>query len=55
MIRPDSKELEFSPRFEFPATNNDVEYDAVITGLGLIVRQRVSSIEVCSDSQLIVG
>lgn len=55
MIGPNSEELEYSLRFEFPATNNDAEYEAVITGLGLAARLGVSSVEICSDSQLIVG
>ncbi|XP_022880588.1 uncharacterized protein LOC111397850 [Olea europaea var. sylvestris] len=55
MIGPDSEELEYSLCFEFLATNNDAEYEAVITGLGLAARLGVSSIEVCNDLQLIVG
>ncbi|XP_022852218.1 uncharacterized protein LOC111373864 [Olea europaea var. sylvestris] len=55
IIGPDSEELEYSLCFEFLATNNDVEYEAVITGLGLATRLGVASVEVCSDSKLIVG
>lgn len=55
MIGPNFEELEYSLGFEFPATNNDAEYEAVITGLGLAARLGVSSVEICNDSQLIVG
>ncbi|XP_022865365.1 uncharacterized protein LOC111385221 [Olea europaea var. sylvestris] len=39
----------------FPTTNNDAEYEAVITGFDLAARLGVTSVEICSDSQLIVG
>ncbi|XP_022899405.1 uncharacterized protein LOC111412714 [Olea europaea var. sylvestris] len=55
MIGPNGEELEYSLRFEFPATNNDAEYEAVITGLRLAARLRISSAEICSDSRLIIG
>lgn len=54
MIRPDSEELEYSLRFEFSTTNNDVEHEAVIISLDLVTRLGVSLVEVCSDMQLIV-
>ncbi|KAL2485995.1 RNA-directed DNA polymerase [Abeliophyllum distichum] len=44
MINPDSEELEYSLRFGFPATNNDAEYEAVITGLSIAVRLGLSSV-----------
>lgn len=50
MIGPDSEELEYSLCFEFPATNNDTEYEAVITSLALAARLGVTSVEICSDS-----
>ncbi|XP_022851454.1 uncharacterized protein LOC111373186 [Olea europaea var. sylvestris] len=55
MIGLNEEELEYSLHFEFPATNNEVEYEAVITGLGLAARLGVTSVEICSDSQLIIG
>ncbi|XP_022843448.1 uncharacterized protein LOC111367003 [Olea europaea var. sylvestris] len=53
IIGPNGEELEYSLRFEFPTTNNDAEYEAVI--MGLATRLRVTSVEICNDSQLIVG
>lgn len=50
MIGPESEELEYSLRFEFLATINDAEYEAVITGLCLAVRLGVTSVEIFSDS-----
>ncbi|XP_022846206.1 uncharacterized protein LOC111368947 [Olea europaea var. sylvestris] len=55
MIGPNGEELEYSLRFEFPTTNNDAEYEAVITGLRLAARLGISSAEICSDSRLIIG
>ncbi|XP_022875674.1 uncharacterized protein LOC111394131 [Olea europaea var. sylvestris] len=55
MIGPNEEELEYSLHFEFPTTNNEAEYKAVITGLGLAGRLGVTSVEICSDSQLIIG
>ncbi|CAI9753657.1 unnamed protein product [Fraxinus pennsylvanica] len=45
MIGPESEELEYSLRFEFPATNNDTEYEAVIIGLSLAARLGITSVD----------
>lgn len=50
MMGPESEELVYSLHFEFPATNNDAEYEAVITGLSLAARLGITSVEICSDS-----
>lgn len=55
MIGPNSKELKYSLPFEFFATNNDAEYEAMITGLGLVAKLGMSLVEVYSDLQFVVG
>ena len=41
-------------KFEFKASNNEAEYEALIAGLNLTKKMKVESLEVYSDSQLIV-
>ena len=40
--------------FWFQASNNEVEYEAVIAGLNLAHSMEADQLEVCSDSQLVV-
>ncbi|XP_074277410.1 uncharacterized protein LOC141601048 [Silene latifolia] len=42
-------------RCEFKATNNEVEYEALILGLKLALDLKVRHLKVCSDSKLIVN
>ena len=41
-------------RFSFKASNNEVEYEALIAGLKLAKEMKVKSLEIYSDSQLVV-
>ena len=41
-------------KFGFKASNNEVEYKALIAGLKLAKEIQVESLEICSDSQLVV-
>jgi ribonuclease HI len=47
--------LKGSLKLEFKTTNNEAEYEAVIAGLGLALELGAKSMEVWSDSQVIVG
>ena len=47
-------DIEYALRFGFQASNNEVEYEAVIAGLNLVHSMEVDQLEVCSDSQLVV-
>ena len=47
-------DIEYALRFGFQASNNEVEYEAVIVGLNLAHSMEVDQLEVCSDSQLVV-
>ena len=42
-------------RLDFEVTNNQAEYEALITGLRVVKELGIDSLRVFSDSQLIVG
>ena len=41
-------------RFGFKASNNEAKYEALIVGLKLAKEMKVESLEIFSDSQLVV-
>ena len=47
-------DIEYALRFGFRASNNEVEYEAVIAGLNLAHSMEVDQLELCSDSQLVI-
>ena len=47
--------MEQSIRLEFPASNNEAEYEAILSGLCLAITLNASKVKIHSDSQLIVG
>ncbi|GKV32843.1 hypothetical protein SLEP1_g41411 [Rubroshorea leprosula] len=55
LLGPDGFKSEHALRFKFQTTNNAVEYEALIYGLKLASELKVQSVQVFSDSQLIVG
>ncbi|GLT99841.1 hypothetical protein SLE2022_172540 [Rubroshorea leprosula] len=55
LIGPDGFKSEHALRFKFQSTNNAAEYEALIYGLKLASELKVQSIQVFSDSQLVVG
>jgi ribonuclease HI len=55
LITPDGEELGSSLRLKFRTTNNEAEYEAVIAGLGMALELKAKSLEIRSDSQVIVG
>ena len=54
LTSPEGIDIEYALRFGFQASNNEVEYEAVIAGLNLAHSMKVDQLEVCSDSQLVV-
>ena len=54
LTSPEGIDIEYALRFGFQASNNEAEYEAVITGLNLAHLMEVDQLEVCSDSQLVV-
>jgi hypothetical protein len=55
IVTPEGEELNGSLKLEFRTTNNEAEYEAVIAGLGLALELGAESVEVRSNSQVIVG
>ena len=51
---PTGEQLEQAIRLEFPASNNEVEYEAILPGLDLVFALSVSKLRVYNDSQLVV-
>ena len=42
-------------RFQYPTTNNEVEYESLLTGLRIAKVLGATTLRVQSDSQLVVG
>jgi ribonuclease HI len=55
LITLDGEELSSSLRLEFRTINNEAEYEVVIAGLGMTLELGAESVEIQSDSQVIVG
>lgn len=55
LITLDKVKLEYAIRFKFKATNNEAEYESMITGLPLTCELSAKKVKVKSDSQLVVG
>jgi hypothetical protein len=55
LVTPEGDELNGSLRLEFKTTNNKAEYEAVVAGLEMALELGADSVEVRSDSQVIVG
>ena len=54
LTSPEGIDIEYALRYGFQASNNEVNYEAVIVGLNLAHSMEVDQLEVCSDSQLVV-
>jgi ribonuclease HI len=55
LVTLEGDELNSSLRLEFKTTNNETEYEAVVAGLEMALELGADSVEVRSDSQVIVG
>ena len=42
-------------RLDFPATNNEAEYETLLEGMAMVQRMGGKSIKLFSDSRLVVG
>ena len=52
---PEGDKLKHKVRLQYQATNNEVEYKALLKGLELAKSVRAKSILVLGDSQLVMG
>ncbi|GAV69421.1 RVT_3 domain-containing protein [Cephalotus follicularis] len=55
LTSPDGWTLEYALRFRFKATNNEAEWEALITRLRIAKHLEVQKIKAYSDSQLVFG
>lgn len=54
LTEPEEQKFEYTLRLKFKASNNDVEYEALIQGLELSLKVKENNLLVYSDSQLVV-
>ena len=54
LVSPEGHRMHCTLRFRFKASNNETEYEALITGLNLAKEIKVESLEIYSNSQLVV-
>jgi ribonuclease HI len=47
--------LKHATQLQYPITNNEEEYEALLTGLGIAKELGATMLKIQSDSQLIVG
>ena len=52
---PIEERIEQVKRLDFPASNNEAEYEAILTGIDLAISVSSKKIIIQSDSQLVVG
>ena len=55
MISPNKDVLKDGVQIQYPATNNEAEYEAILTSLRLAKALGIKSLVIKSDSKLIVG
>ncbi|XP_024021689.1 uncharacterized protein LOC112091692 [Morus notabilis] len=52
---PEGHKITLAIRFEFPVSNNEAEYEALLAGLRLAEHLKVGNIDIFSDLQLVVN
>lgn len=52
---PTGEQLEQSIHLGFPASNNEAEYEVILSGLGFAITLSASKVKIHNDSQIIVG
>ena len=55
MTSPENDVLKYGVQLQFPTTNNEVEYEAILASLRVAKALGVKNLRLRSDSQLIVG
>ena len=55
LISPEGKIMKYTARLQFPTTNNEAEYEALLIGLSLARVLETKTLIVQADSQLIIG
>ena len=52
---PTEERIEQAIRLDFPASNNEIEYEAILAGVDLAKSVSLEKLIIRSDSQLVVG
>ncbi|XP_071687624.1 uncharacterized protein [Rutidosis leptorrhynchoides] len=55
LIGPDGEEHTYALRFKFPASNNEAEYEALLSGLRMAEKMGIKCLKVSVDSQLVAN
>ena len=55
LISPEKVIIEKSLRLGFSATNNEAEYDALLVEMAMVQKMAGKTVEIFSDSRLVVG
>ena len=55
IVTPDGEMLKYGVQLKFPATNNEVEYKGILTGLRLGKALEAKNLLIYSDSKLVIG
>ncbi|GJV58719.1 reverse transcriptase domain-containing protein [Tanacetum coccineum] len=55
IVNPEGTKFTYALKFEFTATNNEAEYEAVIAGLRIAKEMKIEEITVFVDSQLVAN
>ena len=53
LISPEKVIIEKSLRLDFSATNNEAEYEVLLTGMAMVQRMGGKSVKLISDSRLV--
>ena len=55
LLSPEKITIEKSLRLNFSATNNEAEYEALLTGMAMVQKMGGKTVEMFSNSRLVVG
>ena len=55
LVSPEKITIEKSLRLGFSTTNNEAEYEALLTGMAMVQKMGGKIVEMFSDSRLVVG
>ena len=55
MVSPEKITIEKSLRLGFSATNNEVEYEALLVGMAIVQRMGEKAVKMFLNSRLVVG
>ena len=54
LVNPKGHQMHYALRFDFKASNNEAEYEALIAKLNFAKEMKVECLEIYSDSQLVI-